>query len=318
MKLELLANELLLELFEFFDGIHLFHAFYGLNTRFNTLLLVHFRNYTFDFRTSSKRNFDLMCQQFLPSIIDRVTSLCLSNGDETPNLFDRFLSYGFILSQFTHLHSLSLIRIVSIEKIITMLTEFSYFTQLTRLKLIKCYIQHEDDFFHLMNNIWCLPKLTYCDLDINKTNSDHLFWRLTMTSTSIESISVRTIHMNLRDLSNLSEHTPQLRHLYINLSSDSININLPIYVFSSIMKLNVVCESLQFALIHLLKSMPNLSHLKLQASRMSLNGHEWKKVIENHLPKMKIFRFYMLFHLWTNTNMENQVDKLIKTCRTPF
>ncbi|CAF5118052.1 unnamed protein product, partial [Rotaria sp. Silwood1] len=33
---------------------------------------------------------------------------------------------------------------------------------------------------------------------------------------------------------------------------------------------------------------------------------------------MKILRFYMLFHLWTNTSMENQVDELIKTFRTPF
>jgi hypothetical protein len=87
MKLESLANELLLEIFEFFDGIHLFRTFHNLNSRFNTLLFVHFRKYDFDFRNVSTDDFDQLCQQYLPLIIDRITMLYLSNYIQTPDTF---------------------------------------------------------------------------------------------------------------------------------------------------------------------------------------------------------------------------------------
>jgi hypothetical protein len=44
MQLESLANELLLNLFEFFNGVHLIRTFTGLNARFDNLLLIHFQS----------------------------------------------------------------------------------------------------------------------------------------------------------------------------------------------------------------------------------------------------------------------------------
>lgn len=41
MNFELLANELLLDLFEYLDTNDLFHAFYNLNIRLNELLFTH-------------------------------------------------------------------------------------------------------------------------------------------------------------------------------------------------------------------------------------------------------------------------------------
>jgi hypothetical protein len=58
MNLELLANELLLDLFEYLNGIHLFRAFHGLNSRFNNLLLTYFRFYALDFQSVSKTGFE--------------------------------------------------------------------------------------------------------------------------------------------------------------------------------------------------------------------------------------------------------------------
>jgi hypothetical protein len=63
MKLESLPNEIFLELFEYF---------YGLNSRFNFLLYKQFRFYCLVFKSLSKRNFDMICQQHLPYIADRV------------------------------------------------------------------------------------------------------------------------------------------------------------------------------------------------------------------------------------------------------
>ena len=43
MNLECLANELLLHLFEFLNGVGLFRAFHSLNSRFSNLLFIYNR-----------------------------------------------------------------------------------------------------------------------------------------------------------------------------------------------------------------------------------------------------------------------------------
>jgi hypothetical protein len=211
MKFESLANELLLELFDFLDAVHLFYAFSTLNTRFDTLLFVHIRHFQLDFRSISKGDFDLVCQQYLPSIIDRVTTLCISDDHETPNLLNHFVDYGFTLNQFTHLHSLSFFNI-NIIKINEILTESIYPNQLTHFKLTQCYYRDEDDAVCLINNIWHLPKLTHCRLDFIQSFS-RLFASLRIISSSIEFISSAYVKCSSKDLYNLFEHTPRLRHL---------------------------------------------------------------------------------------------------------
>jgi hypothetical protein len=108
MNLESLANELLLDLFEFLSAVHLLRAFHGLNSRFDTLLLAHFGTYHLDFRSISKTDFDIVCEQHLPLIADRIVSLCLSDDYDTPQQIDLFLSHLFTLRQLTNLRSLSL------------------------------------------------------------------------------------------------------------------------------------------------------------------------------------------------------------------
>ncbi len=49
MNIESLANELLLDLFEFIGVTDLLRAFHGLNCRFDHFLFIHFRAYCFDF-----------------------------------------------------------------------------------------------------------------------------------------------------------------------------------------------------------------------------------------------------------------------------
>jgi len=82
MKFELLANEILLDLFEFLDAAYLLRAFSGINTRFGSLLFTHFHSYQLDFQLVSKSGFENLCQNYLPTIIDRIISLHLSD-DET-------------------------------------------------------------------------------------------------------------------------------------------------------------------------------------------------------------------------------------------
>ncbi len=71
MSLELLPNEILLDLFDYFYGIDLLRTFFGLNSRFNFLLYKQFRSYYFQFQSMSKSNSDMICQQHLPFITDQ-------------------------------------------------------------------------------------------------------------------------------------------------------------------------------------------------------------------------------------------------------
>src|SRR5690348_6410081 len=115
MNLELLPNEILLDLFDYFNGMDLLCAFYGLNSRFNLLLYKQFRFYRFQFNSVSKRSFDFICQQHLPFIADQVIALQLSDYRETPGQINLFCSYIPSLRQFTHLRWLALSNLHSNE-----------------------------------------------------------------------------------------------------------------------------------------------------------------------------------------------------------
>jgi hypothetical protein len=112
MNLESLANQLFIDLFEYFSSDHLLHAFHGLNSRFDALLLDRFRTHGLDLRSISKHVFNTICRH-LSLINNRITSLCLSEKADTPGQTVEFYAYGFTLRQFLHLQSLSLYHLGS-------------------------------------------------------------------------------------------------------------------------------------------------------------------------------------------------------------
>ncbi|CAF4207416.1 unnamed protein product, partial [Rotaria sordida] len=94
MNVELLLNDILLDLFNYFGGIDLLHAFYDLNFRFNFLLYNESQMYRFNFCSMLKRDFHMIYQQRLSVITDRIIRLSLSEHEETSkqiNLFDSYL-----------------------------------------------------------------------------------------------------------------------------------------------------------------------------------------------------------------------------------
>ncbi|CAF4821371.1 unnamed protein product [Rotaria socialis] len=85
MELESLPNEILLDLFEYFSIIQLLRDFNGLNFRLNQLLFVHASVYHLDFRSICRDDCKILCHQHLQAIIDRASSLRLSDdNDDNP------------------------------------------------------------------------------------------------------------------------------------------------------------------------------------------------------------------------------------------
>lgn len=317
MSLELLANELLLDLFEYLDGNYLIRAFHGLNSRFDQLILNHFHSYRFDFRSITKYNFDIICKYYFPLIIKQIKSLTLSNDDETPNLFELFFSYGFTLDKFIHLQILSLYSIESCNQVNQLIIQCHQLSYLTHLNLINSYIDDENkEVNDLLNNIWSLPRLYYLNLN---NNSLSRIWlrKISSISLSIRKLFIENINCSLEDLSHLIKQTPYLEHLSITISLNYDDENIPI-IISSIKSLKLTFESTKIILKKLFQMMPNLISLKIKTMDIYLNGNKWKKILRDYLPKLKNFQFRMYFEFPRSKNIQEEFDKLINTYKTSF
>ena len=322
MKLESLANELLLHLFEFLDGTDILRAFHGLNSRFETLLVVPFQTYHLNFKSISKRDFELIYQQYLPLIRDRTLSLCFSDDHVTPNLPHLLCSNGLTLHQFTHLHSLAIISINSqdmLEKILQACSTFSY---LTHLKISECSLPIYHDFSWLTNSVWRLPKLTHFNLHMLATSP---IYRLehNVNSSSLEYIVFNNVSIPASELSHILIYTSRLRYLHVATSSnynerihrEQINSSLPLTI------LKVTSASSLRESINIWQRMPHLRHLTMDLTEVSENspcdGHDWEQFIVVHLPELKTLQFRMMFSFsWCRD--EEKVDELLNTFRTPF
>ncbi|CAF4143346.1 unnamed protein product [Rotaria sordida] len=188
MDFELLPNEILLDLFDYFDGIDLLRAFYSLNYRFNDLLYNQFRLYRFNFSSISKRDFDMICQQHLPFITQRVISLSLTGNYDIPEQANFFLSYIPPFNHFIHLQLLSVEGFRSCR---------------TLMKIL-------DEYHHLCN----LTYLTINSYNCGANQAHTVFQIPTNISSSLESASIPSHGPELNQLHTLIEYTPCLNRLH--------------------------------------------------------------------------------------------------------
>ncbi|CAM4826168.1 unnamed protein product, partial [Rotaria magnacalcarata] len=79
-------------------------------------------------------------QQHLPTIIDQIISLRLSNDDNTPQQIERFLSRGFIFCHFIQLQLLSLFSMYSPETMMQMIDDLRHLPNLDHLNSVDCYL----------------------------------------------------------------------------------------------------------------------------------------------------------------------------------
>ncbi|CAF1032880.1 unnamed protein product [Adineta steineri] len=316
-SLESLANELLLDLFEFLSTVHVFHAFFGLNTRFDTLLLNRFSAYRLDFRSISKTDFDAICRNHLPSIIDRVISLRLSDNNYTPHQTNLFFTHGFLLRQFSSLRSISLCHLRSEKILNSIVVELCHLPYLIHLNFNACFISSDqDNAGRIVNHIWNLPKLTHCHLGINYAYEGYVP-APSVTSVSLEYLTVEYADCNLNEFDHLLQYTPRLRYLSIKLddrTSDSELISSNI----AITKINLSLKSSINLLQNLFQHLLNLCHLKIETWDISISGSQWERIITTYLPKLKIFQLKMRNEVRDNEPLENQINELLDSFRTRF
>ena len=318
MQLESFPNEILLDLFKLFDTIHLLRAFFGLNSRFNQLICAHFRNHSFDLQCISKNDFDEICRENIPFILDHITSLNLSQ-DETPHLVEFLLSYGFTLDRFVCLQSLSLHGINSLDLLIKIVFECYDLPHFTHLNIINCDIQEEQQrISRLLNKIWSISKLIYCNL--NGIQSRVVSLRgISVISSSMEHLLIENIRCDLSGFFHLFECAPRLQRLSTNVSCNLTDEKM-IFVMLPLTSLKISFQGSYNSLKMILSAMPNLYRLTISTFGLDLNGHTWEQIIIEYLPKLEVFQWKMENELLDKdeNDIDKMIDQLLTTFQTPF
>ncbi|CAF0742369.1 unnamed protein product [Adineta ricciae] len=351
MSLEQLPNDVLLTVFNYINTVDLFRAFHHLNERFDTQLRVHVATHKVDFRWITKRAFDIFCRTSLGSITTNVTSLCLSDDVEFPNLFHHFLpnpeqnfptdpariprdfdGYGhqilrsgirFTMRQFANLKYLHLDVIDFLEPVVQLLFECRYLSRLTHLKITQnmdSYLTHAP---RIVNAVWQLPNLSHFRfVSMNTINiSDVTLSRC--TSRTILSFSLERIEISWVQFFNLLENSPNMAHARVSICK-AAEVPTIMQIIPSITKLNLTVEYVPNVLAHIFDFMPNIDHLTIEFENSlsfeyeSFNEHKWKQIVLNHLPNLKVFSFFYVFFAPYDIQIEQVVDTLLDTFRTPF
>ncbi|CAF4645466.1 unnamed protein product [Rotaria sp. Silwood1] len=327
--LESLSNEVFLNLFELFNAIDLFRTFHSLNTRFNTLLFVYFRNYRVDFRSILKEDYNIFCPTYFSSIVNRTIYLRLSDDEDTPYQCTHFLSAGLTLDRFDNLRSLTFYCVSSDQKINQSLFFNLYrLHHLTHLKFVDCRLFHINiqGFQNFINQIWNLPKLTHLYWDCSFKADDH-FRLPTVVSTSLQYLTICNVELYSYQFINFLKRTPQLQKFSTSLTTDEED-DLPLvrkFIPSpknlSIKKLVLSEVSSQRLMTNLFQLVPNVNHLKVEIFSLKIDGHQWEQIIINYLPKLNILQFMMSLTLGRSIDDqmdEEKVDQYLATYRTSF
>ncbi|CAF1427871.1 unnamed protein product [Adineta steineri] len=321
MNFNLLPNEILLTFFDYLDGDDLLHAFDGLNARINALLYKQYRRYYFDFSVLSKRNFDLICQQYIPLIADHILALHLSDSELTPGQISLFFSYIPSLRQFTHLRSLSFTYLRSKDILLNVAIELPHLVQLTHLEFKSCSIPDYDetDFELLTNNIWNLPNLTHCYFNIDKTEQQS-FIIPSKISSSLKYLSINNDVLNWNLINRLFQHTPNLKYLRAHIDCSKNGDGYIGSSFSTLTSLNIfIAGSHSSKIIPFLQNTPNLHHLNIRiAGPNFIDGYQWEDLIRNYLLKLKTFHFSMINLHCIRLMTEEQIHELMHSFRSSF
>ncbi|CAF0767871.1 unnamed protein product [Rotaria sordida] len=101
--LDLLPKEIIFTIFDFLWAHDILYSFLNISNYFNNILLT-YQNYHVNFKSILKQQFDLVCRFIQPN---QITSLVLSDSNETPSQSKTFLSL-FPIEKFINLRAITL------------------------------------------------------------------------------------------------------------------------------------------------------------------------------------------------------------------
>ncbi|CAF1019097.1 unnamed protein product [Adineta steineri] len=322
MIFEELPNEIVYEIFDYLSAVDLLLCFFNLNSHFNKLLYQQLNKSHFDFRRISKVNFDYICEKYISSLVDQITSIHLSNDDNTPSQIKLFLAHdNFKLRQFTNLKSISLSYVRSKQLLDQIMIECSYLPCLTYFSLDSDIIEMDESGAEYF--IYCiseLPELIYCCLDIYwdfEADVKNFSPDESDISTSLKYLTLGTVECSLGLLNRLLQCMPNLQSLKMDYIDNYEAYELLIPNLS-ITRLEIGLHDTVSNLNNMLKTMPNLHYLTCTLFDDYINGNQWEEMIRKSLPKLKTINIQMKYEPPSNENKEVQLNEIVESFRTEF
>ena len=313
--IESLPNEWWLQLFQYISIVDLLDAFSGLNNRLDSLVQVHLQGFD-DFRSISKEKFDRICRQDLPSIADRMTSMTLSEGDETPQQIELLYSCGLDLPRFSRLQSISYYGLRSDRLMKRMMDEWPALPELRELRFFECEFRWGDlNMLSIVNSIWSVPKLTNSHIDIIAPPR-YVAATPNVTSTSLQCLSIQVARFPLARLIQLLRRSPELSELTVKIDDPPNEQVIP--SFSHMLTtLSISSRKRIPGLLSFLQLLPNLCNLTVETADFYVDGHQWKQLIVVHLTALKQFQLKTQFQHSAEVD-HHYIDHLLDSYRTTF
>ncbi|CAF1466635.1 unnamed protein product [Adineta steineri] len=322
MIFEELPNEIVYEIFDYLSAVDLLLCFFNLNSHFNKLLYEQLNKSHFDFRRISKVNFDYICEKYISSLVDQITSIHLSNDDNTPSQIKLFLAHdNFKLRQFTNLKSISLSYVQSKQLLDQIMIECSYLPCLTHFCLDSDGIEMDESDAEYF--VYCLSELStliYCYLDIScefEVNFKKFSPDESHISTLLKHLTLGSIECSLGLLNRLLQCMPNLQSLKMDYRDNYEAYELLIPNLS-ITRLEIRLYDTVSNLNNMLKTMHNLYYLTCTLFDDYINGNQWEEMIRKSLSKLKTINIQMKYEPPNNENKEVQLNEIVESFRTEF
>ncbi|CAF0965900.1 unnamed protein product [Adineta ricciae] len=333
MHIESFANELFLEIFHYLTTSNIYYGFHGLNERFDALILEYFRTCDIDFRSISRCDFDFICQHYLPQTINRISSLCLSDGDDTPGQIERFFSIGFKLNQFHNLQSLLLSNIRSCTLINTIIADLPSVPSLIHLTFEQCYfpsVENQQYAEKTTNIIWKLPKLVQlCFKSKYKYRQSHHFvnkyrrdqsislWP-TVTSTTLQRVLIIGLQPCRVPLDQLFSRTPCLQQLILDKYCDSYDPHTTRLTSLTNLMISFHRHDSDRRFRTLLAHLPNLRRLKIDSTQGNISVRCIEDCITRYVPTLQQLQFRLTRNLQNWEYNVGIMNRTLDECRSDF
>ncbi|CAF1425874.1 unnamed protein product [Adineta ricciae] len=321
MQFESLPNDLLLEIFDYLDGIELFRIFPHLNSRFTELLSFYSRYYDFNFQSITKNEMDLVCQESFRENVWKISSLTLSDDDDTPYQTELFFSYRLPFHNFFSLRSLSLYHIRSKVAFYWLLSNLRFFPHFNYLKIDQIDIDRQD-IYPYCYSIWSLFALT--DLYISDPNLflDYFLYNLDI-SVSLKRLHLLEISFLPTEFETLLKHSPSVEELtieiYQDLDDDDLSIDADLQsTLPLITILNLKFTGYFSGLDHILRLTPHVLKLHIELFNQKIDGYQWQDLICKHLLHLSDFHLKMSFYLTMDYDLEMEVDELVESYQRSY
>lgn len=305
------------------------------------------RVYRLDFQSISRHDFGRIFEEYISVVADRISSIRLSNSDETPGLIEEFLRRRLPLHLFTNLRSLTFTGVSSEQLFQEIIDECRTVPCLTHLCLEQRFGQWDlGDWNSLLHNYNNRSRLVHHQLD-GVSMGRAQFETLSGTFTSLQQLVMNSTLADSETLLGIATTMPCLRHLAMKINEGIGRGNLSCKL-ESLVSFKLHADNAMFAVEQILECMPNLQNLAVESYNtyrgdicnglrdgleskytdhpmyprncyfQHLDGNDWERIIGRHLPKLENFQLKVQYECWKREKNDKQVDALIQSYTSPF